>query len=86
MEALRPSMGLYASFSGISHTSLPLRFRRFTVASSSISATMISPLWASRCWWTTTRSPGRIPAFSMDSPRTRRAKYSPSRPPVSKVR
>lgn len=49
MEALRPSMGLYASFSGISHTWPSLRFRRFTVASSPISATMISPLWASCC-------------------------------------
>ena len=43
-------------------------------------------LYAGRCRWTTTRSPGRMPAFSMDSPRTRRAKYSPVRPPVSKVR
>ena len=33
-----------------------------------------------------TDTSGRMPAFSIDSPRTRRAKYSPSRPPVSKVR
>ena len=33
-----------------------------------------------------TRSSGRIPAFSIDSPRTRRAKYSSSRLPHSKVR
>lgn len=30
--------------------------------------------------------PGRMPAFNIDSPRTRRAKYSSPRPPVSKVR
>ena len=37
-------------------------------------------------WNETTRSPGRMPALIIDSPRTRSAKNSPGRPPVSKVR
>lgn len=70
-----PSMGLYASFSGRS-PHLPVAAgialdRGLVPQQGHHDLAVVSGLLLR----TTTRSSGRIPALSMDSPRTRRAKY-----------
>src|SRR3954469_2863487 len=77
-------IGSMVVFSGCRRTWSTSWKKRLTVASDSspTSATTISPSTATSCGRTTTKSPSRIPASIIDSPRTRSTK-SPSSPPAA---
>src|SRR5438270_8700153 len=75
-------IGSSSSFSGCRRTRRPSLKKRLTVASSAVSsspasATTMSPSWAVCSRRTTTRSPSRIPAFTIESPLTRSRNSSP---------
>jgi len=76
--------GFILAFDGTSTILLPSRLNVFTVASSpGIPATTTSPLRATFCWRHTTKSPSRMPASIIESPRTFNMKSSPS--PVKSI-